>query len=49
MGSIFLFGLSANFHALLIAGVFITAATSETVQRKPEYFDGSGRDGRGEH
>ena len=36
-------------HALLIAGVFVTAATFETARRKPEYFGGLGRSGGGEH
>ena len=48
MGSIFVFGLSAVIHALLIAGVFITAATFETARRKPEYFGGLGRGDDGE-
>ena len=49
MGSIFVFGISAVVHALLIAGVFVTAATFETARRKPEYFGGLGRGGGGEH
>ena len=49
MGSIFVFGVSAIVHALLIAGVFVTAATFETARRKPEYFGGLGRGGGGEH
>ena len=49
MGSILVFGVSAIIHALLIAGVFVTAATFETARRKPEYFGGLGRSGGGEH
>ena len=49
MGSILVFGVSAIVHALLIAGVFVTAATFETARRKPEYFGGLGRGGGGEH
>ncbi len=49
MGSIIVFGVSAVVHALLIAGVFITAATFETAKRKPEFFGGLGRGGGGEH
>ena len=44
-----MFGVSAIVHALLIAGVFVTAATFETARRKPEYFGGLGRGGGGEH
>ena len=35
MGSILVFGVSAVVHAILIAGVFITVATFETVRKKP--------------
>ena len=49
MGSILVFGVSAIVHALLISGVFVTAATFETARRKPEYFGGLGRRGGGEH
>ena len=49
MGSILVFGVSAIVHALLIAGVCVTAATFETARRKPEYFGGLGRSGGGEH
>jgi hypothetical protein len=49
MGSIFVFGVSAVVHAILIAGVFITAATFETARRKPNFFGGLGRGGGGEH
>ena len=44
-----MFGVSAVVHALLIAGVFITAATFETARQKPEFFGGLGRGGGGEH
>ena len=49
MGSIVVFGISAMAHALLIAGVFITAGVFETAKRKPQYFGGLGRDNGGEH
>ena len=49
MGSIFVFGISAIAHALLIAGVFITAGVFETAKRKPQYFGGLGRGNGGEH
>ena len=49
MGSILLFGVSAAIHAVLIAGVFITAATFETARTKPGYFGASGRTGSGDH
>ena len=49
MGSIVVFGISAIAHALLIAGVFITAGVFETTKRKPQYFGGLGRGDGGEH
>ena len=49
MGSIVVSGISAIAHALLIAGVFITAGVFETAKRKPQYFGGLGRGQGGEH
>jgi uncharacterized membrane protein len=49
VGSITVFGISAIVHALLIAGVFITAGVFETARRKPQYFGGLGRGNGGEH
>jgi len=49
MGSIVVFGISAVAHALLIAGVFITAGVFETAKRRPQYFGGLGRGSGGEH
>ena len=49
LGSIIAFGISAVIHALLIAGVFITAGVFETAKRKPQYFGGLGRGAGGEH
>ena len=49
VGSITVFGISAVAHALLIAGVFITAGVFETARRKPNYFGGFGRGTGGEH
>ncbi len=49
MGSIVVFGISAIAHALLIAGVFITAGVFETAKRNPQYFGGLGRGNGGEH
>jgi len=49
VGSITVFGISAIAHALLIAGVFITAGVFETARRKPQYFGGLGRGDGGEH
>jgi len=48
-GSVTVFGISAIAHALLIAGVFITAGVFETARRKPTYFGGLGRGNGGEH
>ena len=49
VGSITVFGISAIAHALLIAGVFITAGVFETAKRRPSYFGGLGRGNGGEH
>ena len=49
LGSIVAFGISAIIHALLIAGVFITAGVFETAKRRPQYFGGLGRGAGGEH
>ena len=49
VGSVTVFGISAIAHALLIAGVFITAGVFETAKRKPTYFGGLGRGNGGEH
>ena len=49
MGSILVFGVSAAVHAILIAGVFITAVTFETARTKPGYFGALGRANGGEH
>ena len=49
MGSILIFGISAAIHAILIAGVFITAATFETARSKPGYFGMLGRTNGDEH
>ena len=49
VGSVTVFGVSAVAHALLIAGVFITAGVFETAKRKPQYFGGLGRGKGGEH
>ena len=49
VGSVTVFGVSAVAHALLIAGVFITAGVFETSRRKPQYFGGLGRGRGGEH
>ena len=49
LGSIVAFGISGAIHALLIAGVFITAGVFETAKRRPQYFGGLGRGAGGEH
>ena len=49
MGAIVVFGVSAAFHAILIAGVFITAATFETAKKKPGYFGTLDPANSGEH
>ena len=40
------FGISAIAHAMLIAGVFITAGVFETAKRRPQYFGGLARQWR---
>ena len=49
IGSVLAFGISAVIHAVLIAGVFITAGVFETAKRRPQYFGGLGRGSGGEH
>ena len=49
LGSIVAFGISAIAHAMLIAGIFITAGVFETAKRRPQYFGGLGRGNGGEH
>ena len=49
MGSIYVFGVSAIVHAILLAGIFITVGVFETARRKPQYFGGFGRSNGGEH
>ena len=49
VGSVVAFGISAIAHALLSAGIFITAGVFETAKRRPQYFGGLGRGNGGEH
>ena len=49
VGSVVAFGISAIAHAMLIAGIFITAGVFETAKRRPQYFGGLGRGNGGEH
>ena len=49
IGSIFVFGVSAAIHAILLSGVFVTVGVFETVKRRPVYFGGLGRANGGEH
>ena len=49
VGSVVAFGISALAHALLIAGIFVTAGVFETAKRRPQYFGGLGRGDGGEH
>ena len=49
VGSVVAFGISALAHALLIAGIFVTAGVFETAKRRPQYFGGLGRGNGGEH
>ena len=49
MGSIFVFGVSAAIHAILLAGVFVTVGVFEIAKRRPVYFGGLGRANGREH
>ena len=49
IGSIFVFGVSAAIHAILLSGVFVTVGVFETAKRRPVYFGGLGRANGGEH
>jgi len=49
VGSVVAFGISAIAHAMLLAGIFITAGVFETAKRRPQYFGGLGRGNGGEH
>jgi hypothetical protein len=49
VGSIFVFGISAILHTLLLAGIAITASTFEVAKRSPSYFGPLGRSDGGEH
>ena len=48
-GSMWVFGITALAHVIIIAAVIITVATFETAKRKPNYFSGFGRGPGGEH
>ncbi len=39
MGSVYIFGVTAIAHAIIIAGIFITAATFYTAGRRPTFFE----------
>ena len=49
IGSILVFGVSAAVHAILIAGLFITAVTFKVATKKPVYFGPIGNTNGGEH
>ena len=38
MGSVYIFGISVIAHAVIIAGIFITAATFYAARVSPSYF-----------
>ena len=44
-----MFGVSAAVHAILIAGLFITAVTFKVATKKPVYFGSIGNTSGGEH
>lgn len=39
IGSIYIFGVTAIAHAIIIAGIFITAATFYTAKKTPSVFN----------
>jgi hypothetical protein len=49
MGSVYVFGVSAIVHTILLAGSAITVSVFETARRKPQYFGGFGHSNGGEH
>ena len=42
MGSVYVFGISAVAHAMIIAGIFITATTFYAARVSPSLFNGVG-------
>jgi hypothetical protein len=49
LGSMWVFGITAVAHILVIAGIVLTVGTFETAKKAPQYFGGLGRGIGGEH
>jgi hypothetical protein len=49
LGSMWVFGITAIAHAIVVAGIILTVGTFETAKRNPQYFGGLGRGVGGEH
>ncbi len=45
MGSVYIFGITAIAHAMIIAGIFITATTFYTARVSPSFFNEIGNGG----
>ena len=49
LGSMWIFGITAIAHGLVVAGIVLTVGTFETAKKAPQYFGGLGRGMGGEH
>ncbi len=49
LGSMWVFGITAVAHAIVVAGIILTVGAFETAKRAPQYFGGLGRGVGGEH
>jgi len=49
LGSMWVFGITAVAHGLVVAGIVLTVGTFETAKKAPQYFGGLGRGIGGEH
>jgi len=49
LGSMWVFGITAVAHILVVAGIVLTVGTFETAKKAPQYFGGLGRGIGGEH
>ena len=47
--SMWIFGITAIAHIIILAAIAVTVATFETAKRNPKYFGGLGRANGGEH
>ena len=47
--SMWIFGITAVAHIIILAAIVVTVVTFETAKRSPKYFGGLGRANGGEH